>query len=463
MTRLELANITDRNRGQGQSIIALHHSQPVSRDAFIADVAALAQQIRCHPVRSWALFCRDAYPFAAAFFALLHEGRDIVLPGNFTETTRQSLQDYCDGLIGDMPEADIAVQHLPGAESSALSLPKLDPRHSRVTIFTSGSTGKPKAISKHPAQLESELAALEKNWGEQLADSRIISTVSHQHIYGLLFRVLWPLATGRCFVSEQILDNGVVFHQAESSTQKLAWVASPAHLKRLYQTLDWPAVADRLALIFSSGGPLPNDAANLAAQLLGQWPVEVFGSSETGGIAWRRQQPGHERWQPLPGVRIQVAEKQRLSVQSGHINLDGQWHQTDDAVRLFEDDRFQLLGRLDRIVKLEEKRLSLVELEAAIITTGLVSEAYCLVLEPDARQKRQILTGTVVLNEAGRNLLAAEGRPAVIKLLKSALQKHFELSLIPRKWRFVAQMPVNAQAKMDIPAIKELMRHDVHS
>ena len=35
-------------------------------------------------------------------------------------------------------------------------------------------------------------------WTER--DGDIVATVSHQHIYGLLFKVLWPLAAGRAIV-----------------------------------------------------------------------------------------------------------------------------------------------------------------------------------------------------------------------------------------------------------------------
>jgi len=36
-------------------------------------------------------------------------------------------------------------------------------------------------------------------WGETLGKLPVISTVSHQHIYGLLFRLLWPFSSGRVF------------------------------------------------------------------------------------------------------------------------------------------------------------------------------------------------------------------------------------------------------------------------
>ena len=460
MNRLSLAQVAGATVDP-QRRVALHHGRPVSHADFVADIKKMLARLQAEPRRQrWGLFCEDAYPFAVALLALLHSGRQVVLPGNLTASTRQRLAGHIDGLISDTGTDDIALNTLADWPAAALPLPVLDPAQSRITIFTSGSTGEAKAIVKQLAQLEAELNSLEAGWGAQIGDAAVIATVSHQHIYGLLFRVLWPLAAGRCFYSEQVLDNGLVFHHADASTGPLVWVASPAHLKRLYDGLAWPSVADTLRCVFSSGGPLPAEAAAHVADWLGEAPVEVFGSSETGGIAFRQQQQGNTLWQPLAGVAVRAGEDGRLQVRSPHVNRDDSWYQADDAVRITADGRFELLGRLDRIVKLEEKRLSLVEMEQAIIATGLAAEVFCWVRPAEQGRLRQTLTATLVASPAGQALLDSSGRSAVTKLLKSALAERFELSLIPRKWRFVPQLPVNAQSKIDIPAIEALMNDD---
>src|SRR5262249_56876579 len=66
-----------------------------------------------------------------------------------------------------------------------------------LVLFTSGSTGAPQAIPKKLFQLSREVATLEAQFGQLLGSSEIIATVSHQHLYGLLFNVLWPLTAGR--------------------------------------------------------------------------------------------------------------------------------------------------------------------------------------------------------------------------------------------------------------------------
>lgn len=74
--------------------------------------------------------------------------------------------------------------------------------------------------------------------------------------------------------------------------------------------------ASGCAGIVSSGGALGRPAAQLAA-LYGVWPIEIYGSSETGGVAWRRQQGTEPHWwSPLPGVRLSVNEAGALQVRS---------------------------------------------------------------------------------------------------------------------------------------------------
>ncbi|HAU81132.1 MAG TPA: AMP-binding protein, partial [Stenotrophomonas sp.] len=94
---------------------------------------------------------------------------------------------------------------------------------------------------------------------------------------------------------------------------------------------------------------------------MGVAPTEVFGSSETGGVAWRRWSAARPQWHPLPGVAWRIDEG-CLAVRSPHLASEDWWLTQDRAVA---DDghSFRLLGRADRIVKIEERRVSLDALE----------------------------------------------------------------------------------------------------
>jgi acyl-coenzyme A synthetase/AMP-(fatty) acid ligase len=194
-------------------------------------------------------------------------------------------------------------------------LQALDERACELCVFTSGSTGQPSAISKRLDQLAREVDALQAAFGAQLEGVQVHGTVSHQHIYGLLFRVLWPLAAGRLIHPRRFFHEDLVGALAGTDT---VLVATPAHLKRLPEQLDWASLHGRLRAVFSSGGPLPEEAARQVRQWLGVAPTEVYGSSETGGIAWRRWDTDLPPWQPLPGVQWRI-EDGCLAVASAHL------------------------------------------------------------------------------------------------------------------------------------------------
>ena len=81
-------------------------------------------------------------------------------------------------------------------------------------------------------------------------------------------------------------------------------------------------------------------------------PIEVYGSSETGGIAWRQQQTAHdEKWTPLPNIKWRIdATEGVLEIRSRHLP-DEDWFRTADRAIPVGDDHFMLIGRVDRIVK----------------------------------------------------------------------------------------------------------------
>ena len=72
----------------------------------------------------------------------------------------------------------------------------LSPDDLAYVIYTSGSTGQPRRVVKPIACLDWEASALAGEFSPILAGSRIIGSVSPQHLYGLTFRIVLPLALG---------------------------------------------------------------------------------------------------------------------------------------------------------------------------------------------------------------------------------------------------------------------------
>lgn len=407
---------------------ALNHAQ--LRHAALC----LAAELQARGVRQIAVHLEDAADLAVALLGAWRAGVRVLLAADLQAQTRQRWTAQVDLWLTDQP-GDVA----PGDVSQApLQGAELDLDHCWLSLCTSGSSGEPKRIDKTLRQLDNEVHALEQQWGAGLGAACVMGSVSTQHIYGLLFRVLWPLCAGRPFVRRQ-LPFAEDLQRASREHCAFAWVASPALLKRMGDNLDWPALS-RVRQVFSSGGALPTEAAERLQQCLGQWPTEVFGSSETGGIGWRQ---GDGLWQPFNEVRLSQDSGGALLVASPYLPVDHVEH-TADAVRIAADGRFELLGRLDRIVKLEEKRIALPSLEQALLTHEWVSEARLGVVQ----ENRASLGALLVLSDAGLHALRNGGRRAVTQALRLHLSGHCEPLALPRRWRWLRQLPLNAQGKL---------------
>jgi acyl-coenzyme A synthetase/AMP-(fatty) acid ligase len=445
-----------------EGLVGWRAGTAVSNAQFLARVRDWHALLRAQAGSNYALYLDDSIEFGAALLGAWHAGKTIWLSADTLEASCASLRAEVDGFLGQFPAALQPLQPASDAAAAectgdALGKPLAGDLPALV-VFTSGSTGAAQAIPKKLSQIASEVATLEQLFGRAAGDAAVLATVSHQHIYGLLFKVLWPLSSARAIHAISIAFPEELAPAMAAGPCLL--IASPAHLKRLPEHLDWSGAARMLRSVFSSGGPLAPETAFAAGELLGEVPVEVYGSSETGGIAWRqRSRCGDDSWLPFPTVDWRISdEDSTLEVRSPHLPDDGWLALADRAERVAHSGapRFLLLGRIDRIVKIEEKRISLTAMEAALLASGLAAEARVILCEPAAGE-RQRLAAVVLPTPAGRALLDQQGKTALNAKLRSVLATTVELVALPRRWRYVEQMPVNAQGKITLAALHALL------
>lgn len=417
----------------------------VTHTQWVRKVQAWCAALQHVSGQNVALYLDDPLDFAAALWGAWHAGKTPLLLGDTQPQTLAQLLPQVDACVGQLPGA--IGPELDSTVVDATALRPLDMTQTRVALFTSGSTGAPERIEKCLAQLDAEVHALQLVFGADMTapDVQVLATVSHHHIYGMLFRVLWPLSAGR------LLGTGFARYPEElvqlmRAAPSILLVSSPALLGRLPVQLGWSDAVKGLRGVFSSGGPLSAEASAHAQQLLGHSPTEVFGSSETGGIAWRRRAEQGDTWQALPGVALRVQGSRQLAVRSAHLPDASAWWETADCVEACDDGRsFVLLGRSDRVVKIAEKRVSLTAMERFLQAHDWVQQARAVVLEEGRSSSR--LGMVVELSEAGWQALQQRGRRATGQTLRAALADVVERVALPRSWRYVAQLPVNAQSK----------------
>ncbi|EJL88293.1 acyl-CoA synthetase/AMP-acid ligase [Herbaspirillum sp. CF444] len=408
---------------------------------------------------NFALYMQDTIAFAAALFGAWQAGKTVYLPSDALPETCKALAADVDGFIGDF-EQEWRPLAAPAPDSGNLAsavapAATLDGDFIGLVVYTSGSTGAAQAIPKKLSQMSNEVATLDALFGARAGASEIVSTVSHQHIYGLLFKVLWPICAGRAIHARSAFFP----EDLAAIAPQRPWLllSSPAHLKRLPESPVQPDIT-RLQAIFSSGGPLLPDVAAATQRQFGHNPIEIYGSSETGGIAWRQPLPGIERddsWQPMPHVDVRLnTEHDCLEVRSPHLP-DGNWLRMADKVEFADQQKFTLRGRADRIVKLEEKRISLDQIERLLLASPLAAEARAMLHQASGQRDR--IAAFVVPTAAGRGVLEQQGKLALNTQLRAALAEAIESVALPRMWRYLDAMPANTQGKTTLAALSALL------
>jgi 3-hydroxymyristoyl/3-hydroxydecanoyl-(acyl carrier protein) dehydratase len=462
--------------------VAYRDGEAVSNQAFRVRTVAWRCMLSALNGQNFALFIEDTVDFCCALYGAWLAGKTVFLPGDNLPASCTALSTEVDGFLGDFgsqwsplkPPLTSADYSTPVAgcrkegdsdsdNGCDLDLPGpgvcLPAGFDGLVVYTSGSSGIAQAIPKRLSQMAAEVATLERLFGERIGQADILATVSHQHIYGLLFKVLWPLATQRPLHARSIVFLEELLPWSQSRPCVL--ISSPAHLTRFPDSAaSQLAQSTPLRAVFSSGGPLSADASAAASVIFGSAPIEIYGSSETGGIAWRS---GELRWSAMPGVRWRLDEQDSvLEVASDHLR-DKDWlRMADRAVAAPSEatgqsdgnapaTHFILQGRTDRIVKLAEKRVSLDAIERRLQASPLINAARVVLVEAIAKEahaaQRQSIAAFIVLSESGRAALAAAGKLSLNRQLKTALADTVIPVALPRSWRYLDALPQNAQGK----------------
>ena len=443
----------------------------VSGKEFIRRVAQWNVFFAQRPEKRIAVYVDHCGNFSSLFLGLLQAGKDVLILPRSQAGFLEEIRDEADLFVlngataSTVPSIDIdAIEPGDTGEDAEVACDYTGV----IAFYTSGSTGQGMKVVKTLNQLAAEANTLHALWGSDLADACMFSTVSHQHIYGFLFGCFGPLLTGRPFWASRIQFPSELKEPLEL-VGSAGLVSSPAHLKRFPELVDQETLRSCCKIIFSSGGMLPCATAQRVAEVTGYAPMEVFGSTETGGVAWRQQDgAGEAPWTPLPGVSVDLDSTEGLlKVQSPFIAeedlVDGWLTMSDKAILHKELGQFALLGRADRIVKVEQKRISLDEIERWLQSHPDVDDAAVVLLEANEQYSRDRLGAVIVLSDAGLGAAADKKRHDLIEGLRAHVLNFVDPVLAPKKWCFVPEVPKNEQGKRMIRSIKALFDRDAET
>lgn len=451
------------------ALVAMDGNRTQDRASFDRRVRQWMEVLTTHPARVFGVYLDDAGEFAALLMALWQCGKTPLLTGDNLPATVARLEAHVSALIGEFPVTtplEKLTEPAPEAREAAAPFITVPRDHAAVVVLTSGSTGEPRPVTMQLAQLADEVAMHESRWGQVAGRALVIGTVTHQHIYGLIWRVLWPLAGQRPFARHysHYLEDVLAWARC---CRNLVLVTTPSHLGRLPARADWAAARGAWCMVVSSTAPLGREDSLAAEEHFGVGVTEIFGSSETGGIAWRRQRQDPV-WRTLPGITVAVAAEDddkpnasgvaegALVIRSsllGHEN----WFATGDWARVESDERFSILGRVDRIAKIEGKRVSLTAMEQCLLQHEWIREARVVVLGHHRTRCAVVAT----LTQLGIDALDKAGRRAFSRDLRTRLATSFELPVLPRHWRFPDELPSNTQGKVPQPLLVALFSTEI--
>lgn len=420
----------------------------VKFSAFKAEVGNLASYFESLEEGEFALhISRDARLFAKLFFALLQAGKAVYLAPS--EEIAESIKrrggvpviSNAGGAIGNFTPP----QNLPDANFQFKNM-----RCGRVYFFTSGSTSAPKTVLKSFASLSDETLNSAKIL-PHVKNTRVISTCEPCHLYGMLWRILCPLALG-LEIDNKTIKTPEELIARQRSCESVVIETTPSFIEALAKYRDMFAFPKNCVGITTSGGLLKKEFSESALAMWGRTPMEIFGSTESGGIAVRDQSKSQE-WEVFEKVRVGIDGRGCINAESPYAC--GGFFQLNDMVELLEGGRkFLLKGRIDRLAKVGETQIFLPDLENVYCGHSHVENIRVEMLDG-------VLRALVVPSLEGKRALLKSGKLSFVKELNRFAASEFERKLLPKRFRIVNRFPLNPQGKLLFSAVKNLLLNKI--
>jgi len=394
------------------------------------------------------VFAENRAVIAAALIAGLFTRRPLLLPHAVTIAVMEQLRRQVDFTLAvvdrdaPLPFGVQALLPVPDGRFQTSDFVPPPPDTGWVYLFTGGSTGRPRIWSKTVENLIGEAAYLVEAYGFS-PDDRIVATVPALHIYGLLYSVLAPLISS-AGVSAAAPSFPREIAAAAKACRATILVSVPVHYRAMKET-DVHCPSPRLA--FSSAGPLDADDADAFFQKTGTGVTEIYGSTETGGIAARCRAEGRQDLRPFSPVDWKIAAGQ-LHVRSPFLSPElpteaKGFFKTGDRAAAAPEGGFTLLGRTDGVVKVGGKRVDTEEIRERIRSFPGVREAVVAALPTE--NGRQSAIGALVEGDVDPDALRRQ------------LADHLAPQAVPRRIRVVGKIPVTAAGKFDRQLVVDLL------
>jgi len=408
---------------------ALCGDETIDLSRFAADLSSLTQQLeRCRG--DVLISCKRRYAFSVALLATWQAGRRAILPPNMHPHTLQHIVD-CHNVTTELNDGFLMTLDKSECnfEKSFLEL-SFEAQDEALIIYTSGSSGEPKAIKKTIGNLYSEGLAIQATL--PVLSTPLVASVLPNHLYGLTFSIILPWVLGVPIIDECPLHAEEVLVMMQVVKADLL-ITVPVHLSAMLKQ----ELACAPKRVISSAGRLDVAVAKQWHERFGYEIFEVYGSTETGVIAYRKQL-NDEHWRPFPTVCVEQHDD-CLRVSSPFIHgCEGEFFQSNDQVSLHEHG-FMLHGRADGIVKIAGKRVSLLAVEQAVRACEGVMDAAVIAVPVQGHIRDMTIWAALACDE-GVTMTARD--------MRVMLHSQLDNIEIPRRISIHASLPREANGKL---------------
>ena len=296
------------------------------------------------------------------------------------------------------------------------------------TLFTSGSTGTPKPCDHSKASLFQEVQELA---GLMPDRRRVVGLVPCHHIYGFLFTVWLPKILGVPFLDGRTV-NGSLRHSLQPGDLIIAVPSQWHYLQTSLQGIEDVAGVTATA-------PCSPDLGDALRGRCLSWLLEVFGSSETGGIGWRRTTDTaftlFSFWQ-TSGIKAPDRPVTSLTRRYGD---EVSTVPVNDRLDFIDDRHFLPLGRVDNAVQIGGYNVFPDRIAEQIAQHPDVSE--CAVrLDGEDRLKAFVVPADEIVSDAA-------WQDAFARNIRTWCSDRLKAYEIPARFTFGGELPRNEIGK----------------
>ena len=387
--------------------------------------------------------------------------------------TQASLRDQ----FADLPCTMLCVEDLLASteaiDQAALAAIRVQGSDAAYIVFTSGSTGTPKGVVLTHAGVVNCLTSLTQEPGLR-ADETALAVATLAFDFSV-YEIFLPLLVGARLVIadlETTADGSRL--QALIAQHDISSIHATPATMRLLQAAGWQGKAD-LRMVFG-GESLPRDLVEwLLPRIAEVW--NIYGPTETTITSNLCRITSAEGVIPVgPPIRnvycrVLDAHQQLLppavagelfiggtGVGRGYLGQPGmtaerfiadpylpggRLYRSGDLARWQADGRIEILGRIDRQVKLRGYRVELGEIEHALAQQPEIVEAVATVIERSAGDLR--LVAYLTLREGVEEPNASS--------LRNALRAHLPSYMVPQQFITLAALPRLPNGKLDRKAL----------